>query len=121
MNLQSFSAIKGYEDRYLVSKKGEVYSIKKQRLIKPRVTEKGYLTIELWADYKRKVLKVHRLVADTFIDNPKGLKEVNHKDGDKQNNCVSNLEWCTRSENLKHAYALGLRKPTKPVRSEQWN
>ena len=73
------------------------------------MNEKGYLSVELWCNYKRKVKKIHRLVAETFIKNPFFKKEINHKDGNKKNNCVENLEWCTRSENMSHAYRTGLR------------
>ena len=109
MNLDEFIPVKGYESRYLVSQQGDVYSLKMKRLLKPVRTEKGYLSVELWEGYKRKVMKIHRLVAKNFIPNPRDCKEVNHIDGNKENNHVSNLEWCTRSENLKHAYRIGLR------------
>lgn len=59
---------------------------------------------------------IHRLVAQTFIPNPENKREVNHKDGNKQNNHVSNLEWVTRSENQKLAYKLGLQKPSEKQR-----
>jgi hypothetical protein len=64
-------------------------------------------------------MKIHRLVAIAFIPNPDNLKEVNHKDGDKENNSVTNLEWCTRSQNMKHAYLMGLRVPNKGKRKKQ--
>lgn len=61
---------------------------------------------------------VHRVVAETFIDNPYHKREVNHIDGNKHNNCVWNLEWVTTSENRKHAYLLGLQKPTYGFKSK---
>jgi hypothetical protein len=70
----------------------------------PFLTDKGYLRVTIG----EKSISVHRLVAQTFIPNPLMKKEVNHKDGVKTNNCVANLEWSTRSENMKHAYAAGL-------------
>lgn len=105
--------IAGYESKYLVSKNGDVYSIRRRRLLKPQITDKGYLTVELWDSYSRRSVKIHRLVAETFIENPSGLKEINHKNGDKADNRVENLEWCSRSENILHAYATGLRKPNR--------
>jgi hypothetical protein len=115
VGLQDFVPIKGYENRYLVSISGEIYSIKTKKLLKQMQTEKGYLVVELWVNYKRKSVKVHRLVAETFIENPFGKKEINHKDGNKSNNHVNNLEWCSRTENMKHAYKTGLRTSRKGV------
>jgi len=74
----------------------------------PNVNNSGYYYITLCKDGRHCCLKVHRLVAMTFIDNPNNLLEVNHKDGNKLNNCVDNLEWCTHSENHKHSYSMGL-------------
>ena len=65
---------------------------------------KGYLETHLYINNKNKVFKVHRLVAMAFIPNPENKPEVNHKDGNKQNNSKENLEWCTSSENQIHAY-----------------
>lgn len=113
MTEEVWKPVNDYEKRYSVSNKGRVYSHKSKRCLKPFENEKGYLSIELWCDYKRKVVKVHRLVAETFLENPLLRKEVNHKDGNKRNNVVENLEWCTRSENLLHAYATGLKKPAR--------
>ena len=113
MSKEFWKPVLGYEDRYVISNKGRIYSKKLKRCLKPLENEKGYLTIELWRDYKRKVVKIHRLVAETFLENLQHKKEVNHKDGNKQNNCIENLEWCTRSENMIHAYKIGLRRPSK--------
>lgn len=68
----------------------------------------GYQIVHLSRQGVNKHRAIHRLVALAFIDNPDNLAEVNHKDGNKLNNCVDNLEWCSRSENMKHAYATGL-------------
>jgi hypothetical protein len=115
MNLQVFLPVKGFESRYKISSTGEVYSIKAKRLLKPRLNNRGYLCVELWVNYQRKAAKVHRLVAETFVENPNNFKEVNHKDGNKLNNSANNLEWCSRSQNVKHAYAIGLRFARKGV------
>lgn len=79
----------------------------KERILKPMLNHKGYLVV----DINGKVKLVHRLVAQIFIPNPDNKPQVNHKDGNKQNNCVSNLEWMTSSENVKHAFDTGLVKP----------
>lgn len=71
----------------------------------------GYTIVGLNKHNKYKLKKVHRLVAEAFIPNPENKSDVNHIDGDKSNNIVSNLEWVTRSENMKHAYDTGLSKP----------
>lgn len=116
----------GYEGFYQVSNLGRVRSVDRQqevlwkgkkvyKPIKGRVIAQtkqngGYLMANLSANGKRKECTVHRLVAMSFLDNPNKLKEVNHKDGNKENNNVSNLEWCSRSDNLKHrARILGQR------------
>ena len=109
--LKGFKPVRGYEGLYLVSKNGEVYSTRTQKFLKPSLNESGYLTVEFWKNYKRKREKVHRVVAMEFVDNPFSNKEVNHIDGNKKNNNAENLEWCTRSENIKHAYKMGLKKP----------
>ena len=71
---------------------------------------KGYYRCCLSKNGNNKTVKVHRIVAETFIPNPNNLAQVNHIDGNKQNNNVDNLEWCSQSENMKHAYKNGLKK-----------
>lgn len=95
-----FSTIKDYPG-YVVTVDGEVYSIKRQkpyRLI-GHVDRNGYRRIELCNEGKAKYIFVHRLVAEAFIPNPENKPYINHKDENKLNNAVTNLEWCTTSEN----------------------
>jgi len=86
--------------------------VKKEKIkeIIPHKQNSGYLIVSLYKNGKHYNRSVHRLVAQTFISNPNNLQQVNHKDGNKENNCVDNLEWCTQSENMKHAYKNGLTK-----------
>lgn len=109
--------IKGYEGMYSVSTTGEVMSCERftsdGRHLMPKVIKggcypNGYKFVCLRKDGVNQNHMIHRLVAKAFILNPNDLPEVNHKDGNKQNNNVDNLEWCTRSENLKHAVQIGL-------------
>lgn len=93
--------IKGYEGQYEVSDQGRVKSLKydKERILKPGRDSGGYLFVSLCKNGDIKNWLVHRLVAKTFIPNPNNLPEVNHKDEDKANNFVQNLEWCDEKYN----------------------
>ena len=114
--------IPGYENSYQVSSKGLVRSLDryvnhktskkifcKGKVLKQAIDEDGYCRINLRYKGKDKRFGVHRLVASTFIPNPDNLPQVNHIDGDKENNCVENLEWCTPLYNNRHAYLIGHR------------
>ena len=90
-----------------VSNFGEVKSHGK--IIKGEITSGGYCRVHVSHKGVQYKFLVHRLVAEAFILNPKRLPEVNHIDGNKQNNSVDNLEWCTRSQNTSHAFKTGLR------------
>lgn len=96
--------VESVEKGYFASPSGNVYN-RHGDVMKGAVDHCGYRHIIV----NRKNKNVHRIIAETFIPNPDNLKCVNHKDGNKQNNNVSNLEWCTRSENMKHAYRMGLK------------
>ena len=91
-------------DGYAVTNDGKVYSKKTNKFMKPSIGSKGYFQVCLTVDGKKRTVKVHRIVAETFIPNPEGKPQVNHIDGNKRNNCVENLEWCTNSENQIHSY-----------------
>lgn len=101
-----WKTIEGYPN-YEVSNLGNVRSLnfhkeKKIKLKTPTKNKFGYLRILLWKDGKPKLQSIHRLVAKAFIPNPDNLPQVNHKDENKQNNCVDNLEWCTASYNINY-------------------
>lgn len=100
-------------DGYQISNFGRVKSLqerwRKPRILEPVLTKRGYLRAQLCIEEKAKSFAVHRLVAQLFIPNPEGKSEINHRDGNKLNNHVSNLEWATRSENMCHAVDTGLK------------
>ena len=114
--------ILGYEGIYAITEDGKVWSYPKGRSskfgkwlkMKPhvndrnRVTPRKHLACGLYKNGRRKSYQIHRLVAITYIPNPNGLPQVNHKDGNSLNNHVSNLEWVTQSENMQHGIKLGL-------------
>lgn len=94
---------KGYDGKYQVSNLGRIWSVKNQKYLTPYVHTKGYLGVTMVAkNGKRKGELIHRLVALAFINNPEKKPQVNHKDEDKTNNCVDNLEWCTCKENINY-------------------
>ena len=82
----------------------------KEKILKLNKNNSGYLIVGLHDDCKTKTCLVHRLVAMAFIDNPNNLKEIEHIDGNKLNNNVSKIRWCTSSENKLYAFELGLRR-----------
>lgn len=99
-----------------VDVEGNVYSRGKP-LAKRIIGNSPYLRVRFTINGKTKKYSVHRLVATAFIPNPNNYKCVNHKDGNKLNNRVENLEWCTYSENLKHAYDNNLRSKPKGTKN----
>ena len=107
-----FVDINGYEGRYKIGNKGTVIGISrsnddryknKQWVLKQYEDRNGYMYVTLSNNKKRKTIKVHRLVAEAFLDNPNSYPCVNHIDSNRKNNNVSNLEWVTYKQNMKHA------------------
>lgn len=119
--MEEWKDVEGYEGLYQVSNEGRVKSlekrvpgkcgcsqVKRERILKVTVNSGGYPHCDVYKNGKHETVSVHRLVADAFISNPDNLPCVNHKDGDKTNNNVSNLEWVTYKENTAHAVSTGL-------------
>lgn len=115
--MKRLSEIDGYEHlvEYLINEKGQVWSEKTNKYLKTRPDRRGYITTQMWFDNKKQHALVHRLVwAYHFGKVPDGL-EINHIDGNRSNNDISNLEVCTSSENSYHAYRIGLSSHAKQV------
>ena len=104
MTEEIWCPIKGFEGQYQVSDQGRVKSLKfdKERILKTGITTDGYLIVGLCKNGEHKWYSVHRLVALAFIPNPDNLPQVNHKDEDKDNNSVQNLEWCDQKYNCNY-------------------
>ncbi len=128
--IEEWKPVPNFEESYEVSNTGRVRSFDRVRPLLSRsgnMTEKkfrgrvlyqnknnkGYVMVYLCLYAKRKSCTVHRLVAQAFIPNPDNLPEVNHKDGDKDNNSVENLEWSTVADNRRHAFTAGLQPSRK--------
>lgn len=102
--MEIFKDIIKFENKYQISNLGNVRNKKTQLLLQPKYNKKGYQYVNLSINkYKSVKWYIHRLVAFHFIDNPNNKPQVNHIDGNKSNNKVSNLEWCTNTENQIHA------------------
>lgn len=100
---------------YFITEDGKIFSNRKYNELHEMTLKEdkdGYLEIGIYKNNKRYFRRVHRLVAQTFIPNPENYSQVNHKDGNRSNNNVSNLEWCTCSQNLKHSFKELNRNPS---------
>lgn len=114
--------IPGYEGKYKINEEGKVLSLgrltpnkqgmcnRKDKILKQHLTPIGYYRVKLYKDKNTKhTCFVHKLVAETFLENPDNYIEVNHIDGNKLNNHYINIEWCSRSHNVRETYRLGLK------------
>lgn len=118
-----WKGVDGFEGFYQVSNLGRVKSLERQakhnrfnvmmtlreKYLRPGISSSTYITVILSDGIKRKTFSLHRLLAIAFIPNPLNLPYINHIDGNKLNNNLSNLEWCTASENMKHAHRIGIK------------
>lgn len=107
---EKWKEIEGFNGRYLISNTGRIKSLKrkKERILKLQKGVGNYLQVNLSKNGISKPYRVHRLVAKAFIKNTENKPDINHIDGNKHNNCILNLEWCTKSENMQHAVKTGL-------------
>lgn len=109
-----WKSVKGYENLYEISNYGRVKSLKRQgtheHILKQFDNSNGYMIVSLSKDNVQKTFPVHKLVANTFMNNTDSLRDINHIDGNKKNNYIDNLEFCSHSYNMKHAFKLGLNK-----------
>ena len=95
--------VEGYEGKYMVSNHGNIWSHNKQKIMVPSFCKDKYLKVSLHKGGEQKTKQVHRIVAEAFLENKDNKPQVNHRDGNKENNRLDNLEWVTAKENCDHA------------------
>lgn len=130
--MENWKDINGYTGIYQINPNGHIRTFDKQirrgycmaniksRILKIQTFGSGYPGLVLTKNGRKKRFSIHRLLALHFISNPGGKKYVNHKDGDKTNFALTNLEWSTQSENMKHAYSTGLAIPAIMKGDQNW-
>lgn len=119
MTIEIYKDVVGYEGLYQVSNLGNVKRISNYKCVnkkyldnytlKPLDNGKGYYRIKLCKNNLSKRVMLHRIIAEAFIPNPNNYKTINHINGDKKDNRIENLEWCTQSQNVLHAFKNGLK------------
>lgn len=130
--MENWKSIDGYEGLYTCSDSGQVKALarmisrrrkndyhsywKDEKLMSPAPHDKGYLKIKLLKKGEAKSFFIHRIIAVAFIPNPENKPQVNHINGIKADNRIENLEWCTASDNLKHAYNTGLQPKDRNIK-----
>lgn len=113
--------IEHQKTNYEITSTGKVFNLKTGKELKGYVLNSGYQMVTLFINKQKKNYQVHRLMAMAFLDNPKKLPVVNHIDGNKSNNNLSNLEWVSYSQNSKHAQDKGLIKQNKNKKKKNKN
>lgn len=119
-NEMEWREVKEYSN-YEVNQFGQIRHKKRKQILKPRSNKGGYQYVNFKISGKNTNFAVHRIVANAFIPNPNGYTEVNHKDYDRNNNCVDNLEWVTSSQNKAHAYLKQENKQSRGKAVEQYS
>lgn len=108
--IEEWRDIVGFEGFYEISSLGRVRSHITSKILSPSLCSSGYPKLTLCKYGRHTQHMVHRLVAKAFLPNPDNMRTVNHIDGNKQNNQANNLEWCSHSDNQRHAYRMGLNR-----------
>lgn len=109
--VEKYIFINNHKTKYTIDTDGRIFSEISNKYLKPFKNKCGYLLVDIHLNGKSYTRQVHRLVADAFIPNPENLPTVNHIDGCKENNVVTNLEWMSILDNVRHAWNTGLATP----------
>ena len=113
--MEVWTKVKGLT-KYEVSSEGRIRNSKTGRILRTNKNDRGYVQVCLRENNRQFTKSVHRLVADSFYDGDHDSFDVNHIDGNKSNNHISNLEFCTRQENINHAFRTGLKEPSRRIK-----
>ena len=100
--------IPGYERFYAAADTGDIFSVRRNKILVPLKVSNGYYVVHLAVGGVTKSVRIAKIIASLFSPNPHNYPQINHIDGNKANNSAANLEWCTQSQNMQHAYAIGL-------------
>src|SRR6186713_3302461 len=112
--MENWKDIDGMEGLYMASSEGRIKSLRSGVIMKPRKNRTGYLRVNISIDGNHKTHALHKLICLAFHTRIEGKEQINHKDGNKENNRPENLEWCNQSENIRHAVDTGLKPKECP-------